>query len=475
MNSGMANTAIWWIRRDLRLAGNPSLSAAFQNAEQIIPLFIVDPVLVNSKRVGEKRLEFLWGGLQSLDNSLRERGSYLVVRKGIPAAVLTEVIDETGAEKIFAQGDYTPFALRRDKRIRDKLPLKFIGSSGLAHPGEILKNDGSPYTVFTPYKKKWMAEKFPLSNELITAPEKIATPQSIKSEKLEYGTHTRSGNSFKPGESEARRLLDLFTNSNSIFEYYRLRNRMDLPGTSQLSPYLRFGMLSPQLAFQKAADILDTTEDKGGIQGVETWVSELIWREFYLSILYHFPEVMEHSFRENLRHIEWVNNEWEFEKWCRGETGFPVVDAGMRQMVKTGWMHNRARMISASFLVKDLLVDWRWGELFFMQHLVDGDSAANNGGWQWTAGTGTDAAPYFRIFNPVTQGEKFDPLGNYVRRWVPELQQVPEAYIHKPWEMPQELQKQAGCRIGIDYPEPIIDHQYARQRTLDAFQKAKNS
>jgi deoxyribodipyrimidine photo-lyase len=209
------------------------------------------------------------------------------------------------------------------------------------------------------------------------------------------------------------------------------------------------------------------------INGAQTWLNELIWREFYVSILYHFPYVLDRSFRPNLQDIPWENDATRFAAWCAGRTGYPVVDAAMRQLVKTGWMHNRARMIVASFLVKDLLIDWRWGEHYFMQHLIDGDPAANNGGWQWTAGTGTDAAPYFRIFNPVLQGKRHDPQGVCVRRWVPELASVPDRYIHVPWEMKAETQRASGCVIGRDYPAPIVDHRQARERTLDAYRSAR--
>ena len=208
-------------------------------------------------------------------------------------------------------------------------------------------------------------------------------------------------------------------------------------------------------------------------KSAETWLNELIWREFYVQILYHFPYARKQSFKEQFRHIQWVNNPQEFEAWQSGQTGVPVVDAAMRQLLETGWMHNRARMIAASFLTKDLLIDWRWGEQWFMQHLVDGDPAANNGGWQWTAGTGTDAAPYFRIFNPVTQSLKFDPQGSYIRRWVPELANLPEEFIHQPWTLPVSLQRTYGCVLGQDYPYPLIDHAWARERVLQVYGSAK--
>ncbi|MCJ7659450.1 MAG: FAD-binding domain-containing protein, partial [Anaerolineales bacterium] len=256
--------------------------------------------------------------------------------------------------------------------------------------------------------------------------------------------------------------------------YAEQRNRIDLDGTALISPYLRFGMLSTREAALAAFQAQQSAPDTQGRKGAETWLNELIWREFYISILYHFPAVLKQSFRPELRDIPWRNDADDYAAWCQGRTGYPVVDAAMRQLAATGWMHNRARMIVASFLIKDLLIDWRWGERWFMQHLVDGDLAANNGGWQWTAGTGTDAAPYFRIFNPILQSKKFDPQGIFIHKWIPVLSQMPLKYIHTPWELPADDQKKFGCIIGKDYPAPIIEHSFARQRTLQAYKLTKN-
>ena len=244
---------------------------------------------------------------------------------------------------------------------------------------------------------------------------------------------------------------------------------MDLNGTSSLSPYLKFGMISLRSAAACALEALHHVENPDNRKGAEIWLNELIWREFYIHILYHFPDVLKESFRPGLRNITWENDLRKFSQWKSGQTGYPVVDAAMRQLVDTGWMHNRARMIVASFLVKDLHVDWRWGERWFMQNLIDGDPAANNGGWQWTAGTGTDSASYFRIFNPVLQSKKFDPEGNYIRKWIPELASIPKNFIHEPWKMSSEIQSKFGVRIGKTYPSPIVDHQFARQRTLEMY------
>jgi deoxyribodipyrimidine photo-lyase len=315
--------------------------------------------------------------------------------------------------------------------------------------------------------------------DLLAAPDRLPAVPDLVSEPIPGDPCLGPNAFFVPGEEAAQlQLLEFMTYEDpTIYRYNDARDRLDRSGTSQLSPYLRFGMLSARQAVVHALNAAKTVADgvgaKGSRKGTDTWLTELIWREFYMAILYHFPDVLDQSFRPILRAIEWENDGEAFSAWCEGRTGYPVVDAAMRQLVQTGWMHNRARMIVASFLVKDLLVDWRWGERFFMQHLVDGDPAANNGGWQWSAGTGTDAAPYFRIFNPVLQGRKHDPEGAFVRTWLPELELLPSRHIHSPWEMSLELQRDANCLIGQDYPAPIIDHAWARQRTLAAYASAR--
>ena len=463
-------TSLWWVRRDLRLSDNQALTAALEKSERVLPVFVIDPDLINSPYAGEKRLAFLYAGLRALDQDLRQRGSALVVRHGDPLNVLAGLLSESDAGGIFAEGDYSPYSRRRDQEISGNLPLHLTAGLSVHPPGEIVKADGSPYTVFTPFSKAWLAHPWP--GDPLPAPDRIPSPPDIHSEEVPQKPHLPAEISFHIGEKEAQRRLSEFTES-VVFRYQEDRNRMDLDGTSGLSPYLRFGMLSARQAAAAARQAQAQAVDGPSRRGAETWLNELIWREFYIAILYHFPSVRQTAFRSTLRNLPWINNSEDYDAWTQSHTGYPVVDAAMRQLTTTGWMHNRARMISASFLVKDLLVDWRWGERWFMQHLVDGDPAANNGGWQWSAGTGTDAAPYFRIFNPVLQGQKFDPNGEYVRHWLPELSQVPARYIHNPWEMSPDLQKKVGCVIGQDYPAPIIDHAFARQRALDVYRKAR--
>lgn len=470
----MVSTAIWWIRRDLRLGDNQALAAALAAAERVVPVFVLDPALLASPWTGEKRLAFLFDGLRSLDASLRQRGGRLVVRQGEPSTALAALVAETGATVVFAEEDFSPYARRRDEDIARQLPLHLTGGLVVHPPTAVLKDDGAPYTVFTPYSRRWHSLSPPLPASVLAAPEHLATPAGLASLPIPVEPALPAAVPFPAGEAEAQRRLLAFTQANgaAIARYADDRNRPDLEGTSRLSPYLRFGMLSARQAVIAARQAAAAAQARAG---AEAWLSELVWREFYVSILYHFPYVRRRSFQPQFDRIAWENDETAFAAWCEGRTGYPIVDAAMRQLAQTGWMHNRARMIAASFLVKDLLVDWRWGERWFMQHLLDGDPAANNGGWQWTAGTGTDAAPYFRVFNPTAQGQKFDPEGEYVRRGVAELARVATKFIHEPWKMPPSEQRRSECVVGSDYPVPIVDHAFARERALAAYAQAKST
>ncbi len=468
-------TALWWVRRDLRLTDNQSLAAALTHADLVIPVFVLDPTLLNSPYVGPKRVAFLLSGLRALDADLRIRGSRLIVRQGVPRDELAALLTECGAGAIFAEEDFSPYARQRDSGVAERLPLHLVGAPIVHRPGAVLKADGAPYTVFTPFGRKWKALPPPQADEILPPPDRILTPSGVNSLPIPTEPALSPDVPFLPGEAEAQRRLGAFVGGEDppIYRYATMRDRLDVDETSQLSPYLRFGVLSARQAVVASLDAIAAAPDAEDREGAETWLNELIWREFFVHILYHFPYVLQQSFRADLRTIPWENAPGDFAAWCEGRTGYPVVDAAMRQLAQTGWMHNRARMIVASFLVKHLLVDWRWGERYFMQHLVDGDPAANNGGWQWTAGTGTDAAPYFRIFNPVLQGRKYDPQGGFVRRWVPELARLPDKFIHQPWEMPLHVQREVGCIVGKDYPAPIVDHAWARERALATYARAR--
>ena len=452
---------IWWIRRDLRLRDNPALAAALAGDEGVLPVFVLDEQLL--AKPAENRQSFLFSGLRSLQADLQQLGSGLLIRRGDPLREIPHLAAESGAGSVFAEEDYSPYAVRRDAAVAKLVNLRLVHGLGVHPPTLVTKTDGSPYTVFTPFSKVWKALPFsgythPLPTSLPPFP--LLDTQVIPS--------TPSTEQFPAGETEAIRRLEAFL-SGPVRDYADARNRMDLDGTSALSPYLRFGMLSARAAVAAAMDLAGESDDAMVHKGCAVWINELIWREFYQAILYHFPFVLGTAFNAGLRNIPWRDAAGDLRAWQQGQTGYPVVDAAMRQLAATGWMHNRARMITASFLVKDLLINWQEGERWFMQHLVDGDPAANNGGWQWTAGTGTDAAPYFRIFNPVLQGKKFDPQGDYVRRWVPELAGVPDKFIHTPWEMSPLEQSAVKVIIGQDYPAPIVEHARARERPLRAY------
>ncbi len=462
------NRAIWWIRRDLRLSDNPALASALEQAAGVIPVFILDPRLLTSPYAGQKRIAFLFDGLRALDTELRRRGSMLIVRQGDALEALQILRRETGAERVFAQAEVSPYARSRDAGVMRALPLTLTPGLTVQPFEKLLKADGAPYTVFTPFSRMWRGLPFP--GAPLPAPDHLPALPPIAGLELPEAPRHPANSPFSAGELQARRRLEAFC-ASALGRYAGEHDRMNLEGTSGLSPYLRFGMLSARQAAWATYEAEAQAADASARRGAETWLNELIWREFYAAILYHFPFVRRAAFRPELRDIHWRNDPDDFAAWAAGRTGYPVVDAGMRQLQAIGWMHNRARMITASFLTKDLLIDWRLGERHFMQHLLDGDPASNNGGWQWTAGTGTDAAPYFRVFNPVLQGIKFDPAGDYVRRWLPELAAVPNTFIHTPWKMPAELQHRLGCHIGQDYPAPIVDHAEARVRVLAAYRR----
>jgi len=469
------SVALWWIRRDLRLEDNPALLAACASGA-VAPVFVLDPQLLSGRNASHRRNAFLFEGLRALDQDLRARGSRLTLRQGVPAEALGELAAEIDARAIYAEADISPYARRRDAQVAERLPLVLSGWPTVHDPVAVLKRNGTPYTVFTPFGRAWRSQPLPGPRDLLPAPDRIRTPAGLASLPLPQPEATQP-DGFVPGEAAARQRLQHFTHGPraAIYSYHLGRDRVNLAGTSRLSPYLRFGMLSARQAALAALDAYHQAPDKAARQSADIWLNELIWREFFAAILFHFPLVARRSFRVNLRSIRWENDPHAFEAWCGGRTGYPLVDAAMRQLAATGWMHNRARMVVASFLVKDLLIDWRWGEGWFMQQLLDGDPASNNGGWQWAAGTGTDAAPYFRVFNPTAQAQRHDPDGAYVRRWVPELAQVPESWIHQPWEMPAGVQHESGCHLGEQYPLPLVDHSWARQRTLAAYGRARSA
>ncbi len=468
---------IVWFRRDLRLSDHLALEAASQQPAEILPVFCLDPALLESEHTQSPRLAFMLQGLASLDHSLRQRGSRLAILRGKPKKVLAELIERVGASALFFNADYTPYARHRDETIVKALPIPVhrFDDALLHAPGEVLKANGEPYVVFTPFKRQWLtltrrivAEDYLEKARFYAVPEDIGQPIPTLAE-----LNFRSASiEFPPvGEQAAQQRLQDFMQQN-IYLYGESRNRLvaepwrdTRSASSYLSPYFRFGMISPRQVYWAARDAYTRATQKSAKASVEAFVNELIWREFYMHIMYFYPHVTTRSFRTEYDDIEWADDPNGLQAWKDGITGYPIIDAAMRQLKAIGWMPNRARMIVASFLTKDLLIDWREGEKHFMQCLIDGDPAANNGGWQWAAGTGTDAQPYFRIFNPVSQSKKFDPEGEYIRFWVPELADLPLKFIHEPWKAPT---------LPKDYPPPIVDHQKARQRTLEAYKAIKS-
>ncbi|GIW13650.1 MAG: deoxyribodipyrimidine photo-lyase [Tepidiforma sp.] len=464
-------TSVLWFRRDLRLHDHPALHAAAE-AGPVAPLFVLDPALLRGRWASSNRTAFLLASLAALDAALRDRGARLHIRLGNPAAVVPGFAVEVGAADVFASRDYTPYARRRDAAVARALEtagVRFHARRGtLVHePEEVRGASGQPLTVFTPFFRAWGA--LPL-REPLPAPGRIpavtAAPGELPTLEALGLPPAPAADALPPaGEPAARRRLERFL-AGPVCAYAETRDRLDLSGTARISQDLHFGLLSPlEVVTRARAAPCDSTK----------FIAEVAWREFYHHILWHHPRVLREPFQPLGASIPWRDDPAAFDAWAGGRTGYPLVDAAMRELAATGYMHNRARMVAASFLAKDLLLDWRLGETHFMRHLADGDVANNDGGWQWAASVGTDAQPYFRIFNPVTQSKKFDPEGRYLRRWLPELRNVPLPCLHEPWTMPPHLQEASGCIIGRDYPAPIVDHAAARQRAVHVFEAARQA
>ncbi len=427
--------SVFWFRRDLRLDDNTALYNALRSKYAVLPIFIFDEeILGKLTNKEDKRVSFIYQTIQSIDAALQKEGSSLYVEYGGVENTFKKILHEFDVKELFVNHDYEPYAIERDLRVQ-----KLFETSGkkftsykdqvIFERSEILKSDGLPYTVFTPYSKKWRS--LYLESKVAESPSEDYLSNFIKMLARKIPTLNEIGfNYIDPG------LLGLNLNAETITNYHRTRDLPAINGTSQASPYLRFGIVSIRRLVIAASN------------WNETWLNELIWREFFMMILYHFPHVVNHSFKKKYDKIPWINNEKEFEVWCKGETGYPIVDAGMRQLNETGWMHNRVRMIVAGFLTKHLLIDWRWGEAYFAEKLLDYELSSNNGNWQWAAGSGCDSAPYFRIFNPTSQTLKFDPKLLYIKAWIKDFNKY-----HLP---------------------PMVDHEYARKRALDVYKRALN-
>jgi deoxyribodipyrimidine photo-lyase len=462
--------ALHWFRNDLRLRDNTALAQAAREADALLPVFVLDERILRSPRTGAPRVRFLLDCLARLARDLAARGRPLLLRRGDPRRVIPQLLRETRAGLLSFNRDTSPYATRPDAAIlreAGRLGVRVLAPKDrvIFESREVLTQAGEPFGVFTPYRRAWQRrfEEHPeLPRPLPSLP---AAVPGLGGERVpsarELGFGDDGARLPTGGEAAARRRLERFL-ATAVADYDEARDRPARDGTSRLSPHLRFGAISVRECFSAASEA--SAADSRLARGVARWQDELVWREFYAAILEAHPRVARESYQRAYDRIRWSTADAAFAAWCEGRTGYPIIDAGMRQLAQTGWVHNRVRMLVASFLVKDLWIDWRRGEAFFFQRLVDGDPGSNNGGWQWSASTGTDAAPWFRIFNPVVQARRFDPEGVYVRRFLPELRGVPDELVHEPWRAPLP----SGA-----YPPPIVRHDERRQLALARYQAAR--
>ena len=469
------DAALVWFRRDLRDYDHAALYHALKAHRRVYCAFCFDTEILDPLPArADRRVEFIWHAVSELDAALRGRGGGLAVLHGRAREAVPRLASELAVAAVYANHDYEPAAAERDAEV-----ARALGGAGIAfrtskdqvifERDELLTGAGRPFTVFTPYRSAWLRKldgfhlkAYPVAKYAghLAPPPRAGVP-SLASLGFEL-TNLRELD-IPTGMAGAQRLFKSFL--DRIGAYHQRRDFPAAKGPSYLSVHLRFGTVSIRELAQAAHSL--------GGRGAETWLAELVWRDFYFAILHHFPHVVGHAFKPALDALAFTNDAAKWRAWCDGRTGYPLVDAAMRQINQTGYMHNRLRMVAASFLVKDLHVDWRRGERYFADHLNDFDLAANNGGWQWAASTGCDAQPYFRIFNPVTQSGKFDPDGKFIRKYVPELARVPSKLVHAPWTMRAVDQEASGCVIGRDYPAPIVDHARARAITLELYRRAR--
>jgi deoxyribodipyrimidine photo-lyase len=431
----MSKVSIFWFRRDLRLQDNAGLYHALKAGNPVIPIFIFDKnILDRLEDKQDRRVAFIHNSITEIQNELVQFGSNLLVKFGTPEDIFPALVNQYDVSTIYTNHDYESYAHERDGAVQEYamsegVEFKSYKDQVIFEKNEVLSGAGTPYTVFTPYSRKW---KEKLNDFYLKSyPTEDYFDNFLKSDKTEIPSLAEMG-----FEKVRTHFPSKEVRENIVINYADKRNFPSIEGTTRLSVHLRFGTVS----------IRDLARKAKGLS--ETWLNELIWRDFYFNILHHFPHVGQgHAFRREYEKIQWRNNEHEFQLWCEGKTGYPIVDAGMRELNTTGFMHNRVRMIVASFMIKHLLIDWRWGEAYFAKKLIDYDLSANNGGWQWAAGSGCDAAPYFRVFNPRLQTEKFDKNLEYIKKWIPELN-------------------------SFEYPQPIVDHDFARKRVVEVYQKA---
>jgi deoxyribodipyrimidine photo-lyase len=472
----MTDLILFWHRKDLRISDNIGLAAAGQESSQIVGIFCLDPNILQRDDIARARVTYLIGCLQELEQHYLEIGSQLLILKGEPSQALPTLAETLQAKAVFWNLDVEPYAQQRDQLVKEALQKKGITVKTfwdqLLHaPGEILSQSGTPYTVYTPFWKNWSQQS------KASIPQKIVNIKGLTEAEItlakqagmiqlptakELGYSWENPLPLEPGERAAQARLEEFCH-RALYEYQEQRNFPAIDGTSQLSAALKFGAIGIRTLWEAAENAYENSRSDEARNSIQTWQKELAWREFYQHCLYFFPELAANPYRKQFQDFPWDNNEEYFQAWCEGKTGYPIVDAAMRQLNETGWMHNRCRMIVASFLTKDLIIDWRWGEKYFMQKLYDGDLAANNGGWQWSASTGMDTQP-LRIFNPTSQAQKFDPEGEYIRQWLPELSSLDTEYLVSGKISNLE-------RYSYDYPQPIVDHNQQQKEFKRRYQQ----
>ena len=463
-----------WFRRDLRLTDNPARAWAARTGRPIIPVFLLDDDQPGNRPLGAASRWWLHGSLDALRTTLEALGSRLILRRGAADSVLTQLARETGATDIVWNRLYDPDAVRRDKRIEARcaeadMATRSFNAALLFEPWTIRTGQDAPYRVFTPFWRRCLQQRLETPSDTplgLPAPAAWPTGDELDDWNLRCSTPDWAAGlraAWQPGEAGARARLGAFL-TEGLGRYHEDRDLPGTAGTSRLSPHLHFGEIGPR-------QIAAARDPLAGGPGADAFLRELAWREFSYHLLFHNPEMARTNLRSEFDRMPWRDDPTALRRWQRGRTGYPLVDAGMRELWATGWMHNRVRMVTASFLTKHLLLDWRLGENWFWDTLVDADWANNSAGWQWVAGCGADAAPYVRVFNPVAQSRRFDPAARYLRKWLPELGRLPNDLLHAPWEASPAALDAAGVRLGTDYPRPMVDHAAARQRALETYRQ----
>ncbi|MFB6145375.1 MAG: deoxyribodipyrimidine photo-lyase [Candidatus Nanohaloarchaea archaeon] len=468
-------TAIAWIRRSLREHDNTALVEASKVHDEVIPFYVVDEEYFRNSELGYPRVRFWRDSLLDLKERMKENGKDVVIGKGKPVEELEKLVEETGADAIYFNRDYSPYSKKRDAKVHELegnlgVEVKEFKDIVMFEKEEITTNKGDPYKVYSYYRDKWFEKekKRPAEVEEYEVPG-IESDEIPSLEELGFQRPDELDWTWKPGREGAEERIEDF--KQRIGDYDDKRDFPAEDATSKLSPHLKFGTVSIREVFWEAERM--KARNNVDDEGVRVWQEELAWRDFYFQVMWNHPHCVEKPFLEEYEAIEWEDDEERWQRFIDGKTGYPMVDAGMRQLKKEGWMHNRLRMIVTSFCAKDLHLDWKMLHDYFKKTFVDAELASMIGGIQWAYSIGTDAQPYFRVFNPWTQGEKYDPEGYYIREYVPELEEVPDKYIHEPHEMPEEVQEESGCIIGEDYPAPVVNHDEEREKAVEMFETVK--